>query len=145
MRDGLVAHGPDHDLGKFRPGFQAHVRLDPDNAHVEGRALVSADKTHSAAGALHALAQFKARHGEAGRRAGWLLAHLIAAHHAGLYDCAALAERLHGRSAADSERERREAVDACAATHPGLAAPGLPGALANGFARRLPGMQEVTA
>lgn len=108
-----------HDLGKFRRGFQEYVRLDTD-AHVEGRSLVSADKTHSAAGALHALRVLQQRHGDMGRRAGWLLAHLIAAHHAGLYDRARLEERLRGSTADDSERERAEAVDACAASHPEL-------------------------
>ena len=108
-----------HDLGKFRTGFQDYVRLDTD-AHVEGRSLVSADKTHSAAGALHALGALQQRHGDMGRRAGWLLAHLIAAHHAGLYDRAKLAERLCGGTGAESERERAEAVEACASTHPDL-------------------------
>lgn len=108
-----------HDLGKFRPGFQRYVRMDND-AHLEGRALVSADKTHSAAGALHAMQSLQDGHGDLGRRAGWLVAHLIAAHHAGLYDRKDLAERLHGGSGAQSERERQEAVQACATSHPEL-------------------------
>jgi CRISPR-associated endonuclease/helicase Cas3 len=108
-----------HDLGKFRPGFQRYLRLDAD-AHIEGRSLVSTDKTHSAAGALHALDSLQRVHGDIGRRAGWLLAHLIAAHHAGLYDRSDLAERLQGRGAADSQRERQEAIDACAAQWPDL-------------------------
>lgn len=131
VAEGTAAFAPDsarawghlaglwHDLGKFRPGFQRYVRLD-DNAHVEGRSLVSADKTHSAAGALHALKALQQRHGDTGRRAGWLLAHLIAAHHAGLYDRPRLAERLHGGNADDSEREWAEAVEACAVCHPAL-------------------------
>lgn len=101
-----------HDLGKFRPGFQRHVRQDFD-AHVEGRALVSADKTHSAAGALHALELLKARHGAHGQAGGWLLANLIASHHHGLYDHDQLAERLLGGGAQTSCRERDEAVTAC--------------------------------
>lgn len=115
-----------HDLGKFRPGFQRYVRMDSD-AHVEGRTLVSADKTHSAAGALHAMQSLQDRHGDPGRRTGWLVAHLIAAHHAGLYDRKDLADRLHGSGDAHSERERQEAVQSCAACHPELLAlpPGL--------------------
>ncbi|HOM13374.1 MAG TPA: CRISPR-associated endonuclease Cas3'' [Rubrivivax sp.] len=108
-----------HDLGKFRPGFQRYVRLDLD-AHIEGRALVSADKTHSAAGAMHALDLLKARHGAHGRAGGWLLAHLIASHHHGLYDHDQLAERLLGGGAAASERERDEALAACGAATPEL-------------------------
>lgn len=108
-----------HDLGKFRPGFQRYIRLD-ENAHIEGRSLVSADKTHSAAGALHALQTLQQRHGDIGRRAGWLLAHLIAAHHAGLYDRNDLEERLKGRGAKDSARELHEAIESCAARHPDL-------------------------
>ena len=109
-----------HDLGKYRPGFQAYVRQDPD-LHVEGRAIVSSDKTHSAAGALHALQAFIGAHsGAPGRSGGWLLAHVIAAHHAGLYDHADLQERLHGGGGPASERERAEAVAVCAQTHPAL-------------------------
>lgn len=108
-----------HDLGKFRPGFQRYLRSDAD-AHIEGRSLVSADKTHSAAGALHALHSLQGKHGDLGRRVGWLLAHVIAAHHAGLYNRCDLAERLQGRGAPDSTRELHEAVDACAADWPDL-------------------------
>jgi CRISPR-associated endonuclease/helicase Cas3 len=108
-----------HDLGKFRPGFQRYVREDFET-HIEGRAGVTSDKTHSAAGALHALWSLEMRYGASGRRAGWLLAHLIAAHHAGLYDGSKLANRLHGARAAEAERERREAVDACEAGCPEL-------------------------
>ena len=108
-----------HDLGKFRPGFQRYVQQDRD-AHVEGRALVSADKTHSAAGALHAIELLKSRHGAHGRAAGWLLAHLIASHHHGLYDHDQLAERLLGGGGRASCRERDEAVAACTTTCPSL-------------------------
>ena len=115
-----------HDLGKFRPGFQSYVRQD-DEAHIEGRGVVGRDKTHSAAGAVHALQTLKQRFGEPGRQVGWLLAHLIAAHHAGLYDAAELQERLIGGTRADSEREHQEAVAACASHAPELLA--LPEAL----------------
>lgn len=108
-----------HDLGKFRPGFQRYIRLDPD-AHVEGRALVSADKTHSAAGALQVLHALQQRHGDLGRRVGWLLAHLIAAHHAGLYDHGDLVERLCAGGADNSRREWEEATFACNAHEPTL-------------------------
>ncbi|HEY1128314.1 MAG TPA: CRISPR-associated endonuclease Cas3'' [Roseateles sp.] len=74
-----------HDLGKARPGFQRHIRRNPD-AHIEGRAP-GAEKTHSAAGALHARAEFErlldARSADALAR---VLQYLIAGHHAGLAD-----------------------------------------------------------
>jgi CRISPR-associated endonuclease/helicase Cas3 len=111
-----------HDLGKFRPGFQHYIRLDPDT-HVEGRALVSADKTHSAAGALQALHVLQQRHGDLGRRVGWLLAHLIAAHHAGLYDHDQLIERLQGSGSASCLREWAEATQVCQAHEPALLEP----------------------
>ncbi|MFO1294239.1 MAG: CRISPR-associated helicase Cas3' [Rubrivivax sp.] len=110
-----------HDLGKFRPGFQRYVRQD-GSLHVEGRAAVSADKTHSAAGALHALASLEGHSGDWGRAVGWLLAHVIAGHHAGLYDHAELADRLRGGARDASERERREAVAACTAIDAALLA-----------------------
>jgi CRISPR-associated endonuclease/helicase Cas3 len=129
-----------HDLGKFRPGFQRYIRL-ADDAHIEGRGVGQRDKSHSAAGALHALLALKQRDGEAGRCAGWLLAHLIAAHHAGLYDRADLEDRLRGTGQADSEREYDEARMACARVAPELLA--LPAALDS---RRLlldaPGQRE---
>lgn len=109
-----------HDLGKFRPGFQKYIRLD-ENTHIEGR-VSGRDKTHSAAGSLHALQTLQARDGAFGRCAGWLLAHLIAAHHAGLYDRADLVERLAGAGQADSEREMTEAVEVAARHAPELLA-----------------------
>ncbi|MBK6789805.1 MAG: CRISPR-associated endonuclease Cas3'' [Betaproteobacteria bacterium] len=129
-----------HDLGKFRPGFQSYVRQD-DEAHIEGRGVVGRDKTHSAAGAVHALQTLKQRFGEPGRQVGWLLAHLIAAHHAGLYDAAELQERLIGGTRADSEREHQEAVAACASHAPELLA--LPEALdAKALLPGIPGLRE---
>ncbi len=107
-----------HDLGKFRPGFQRYIRLD-ENTHIEG-ALSAREKSHSAAGALHAMQTLQQRHGESGRALGWLLAHLIAAHHAGLYDRGDLAERLLGGGGADSQREFSEAMEACARYAPQL-------------------------
>ena len=68
-----------HDVGKYRPAFQARIRrvsgYDPD-AHIEG---AENRPDHSTAGALHALAA-------AGPLAGRLLAYLITGHHAGLPD-----------------------------------------------------------
>ena len=67
-----------HDLGKYRPSFQAYIRQASGfatDAHIEdapGRVI------HSTAGALLACDRF----GPAGR----LLAYLIAGHHAGLAD-----------------------------------------------------------
>lgn len=115
-RLGQVA-GRWHDLGKFRPGFQTYVRRDPD-LHIEGRPIVSSDKTHSAAGALHAMQVLQGQHGDPGRRIGRLIAQVIAAHHAGLYDDADFMERLCGGGAEASERERNEAVQVCSRAYP---------------------------
>jgi CRISPR-associated endonuclease/helicase Cas3 len=129
-----------HDLGKFRPGFQRYIRED-QNAHIEGRGVGQRDKSHSAAGAVHALQELKERFGESGRQAGWLLAHLIAAHHAGLYDAAELKDRLLGGGRGDSEREHREAADACVVHAPALLA--LPAALdARAMLHGIPGLRE---
>lgn len=72
-----------HDLGKARPGFQQHVCHNSD-AHIEGH-VPGAEKTHSAAGALHARAEFNrlldARSADGVAR---VLQYLIAGHHAGL-------------------------------------------------------------
>lgn len=68
-----------HDLGKYSADFQRYIReasgFERVNAHVEGRA---GRVNHSSAGALHAIE----RYGDIGK----LLAQLIMAHHAGLYD-----------------------------------------------------------
>lgn len=108
-----------HDLGKFRPGFQTYVRLD-ENAHIENRGVGQRDKSHSAAGALHAMQSLEARFAAHGRRAGWVLAQLIAAHHAGLYDAQDLRERLQGRDASESRREYEEASRSCRQHEPAL-------------------------
>lgn len=108
-----------HDLGKFRRGFQDFVRQD-ENAHIEGRGVVGPAKTHSAAGALHALTVLRQRDGANGRRAGLLLAHLIASHHAGLYDAADLVDRLEGSRGTESLREYDEALAVCRAAAPEL-------------------------
>ncbi len=109
-----------HDLGKYRRGFQTYVRLTAD-AHIEGRLPKRSDKSHSAAGALHAIDVLRQRFGTDGERAGRLLAYVIAGHHAGLADwTASLDRRLFGTGAADSEREFAEARLACEEGEPDL-------------------------
>lgn len=111
-----------HDLGKFRPGFQAYIRQTPD-AHIEGRLPAPArrETTHSAAGALHAVDRLAAVHGPAGERAARLLAYVIAGHHAGLADwVAGLDDRLFGARAGDSRHERDQAVAGCTMRAPDL-------------------------
>lgn len=106
-----------HDLGKFRPGFQRYVRESSD-AHIEGKASTAPtgrEKTHSAAGALHAMRSFEARFGPGGATAARALAYVIAGHHAGLdnwHD--GLDPRLLGGNRDHAETEYREAVEACA-------------------------------
>ena len=90
-----------HDLGKYRPGFQNYIRLAAGTeAHIEGR-VPGRDKTHSGAGALHAIERF----GIAGR----ILAYLIAGHHCGLRDWNG---GLDLRLAADNPDTRRELDEA---------------------------------
>jgi CRISPR-associated endonuclease/helicase Cas3 len=108
-----------HDLGKYRPGFQTYIRLVTD-AHIEGKLPSRSDKSHSAAGALHALETLRQHFGPHGERVGRLLAYVIAGHHAGLDDwTAGLDARLLGTGAPDSEREHKEACAAyeIAASH----------------------------
>lgn len=90
-----------HDLGKYRPGFQRYIRSRNDgNAHLETH-VISHDKTHAAAGAVHAVERF----GVAGRA----LAYLIVGHHGGLRDWAGgLDDRLSSANA-DARREYDEA------------------------------------
>jgi len=106
-----------HDFGKGRAGFQRHIRIDRD-AHVEGK-VPGAEKTHSAAGALHAQVEFArkldARSAELLSR---VLQYLIAGHHAGLADWqpqdghAGLAPRL---ASAAAQLEYGEALKGLAA------------------------------
>ncbi len=111
-----------HDLGKYRAGFQDYIRRSegPD-AHIEGRAVVGRDKTHSTAGAIHALETFKRTHGENGAKAARVLAYLIASHHAGLYDWESatgahsdLCDRLFAASGAFAAAAQREYAEALA-------------------------------
>lgn len=98
-----------HDLGKYRPGFQQYIRQVND-AHIEGKLPRNSDKTHSAAGALHALRTFEHRFGKTGGQVARALAYVIAGHHAGLADWeASLDTRLLGAGAPNSECEYDQA------------------------------------
>lgn len=111
--DVAAVAGAWHDLGKFRPGFQKYVRSPKGGeAHIEGR-VADRDKTHSAAGALHAVERF----GLPGR----LLAYLVAGHHGGLPDWHG---GLDGRLASDNADSRRERDEARAAAPHDLLAQG---------------------
>jgi CRISPR-associated endonuclease/helicase Cas3 len=78
-----------HDLGKSRPGFQRYIRQcaaeHSDDAHIENK-VAGPDKTHSAAGALHAIEVFRKLDPARGAQLARVLAYLIAGHHAGLAD-----------------------------------------------------------
>lgn len=75
-----------HDLGKYRDGFQKYIRsVNGPEAHLEGK-VSGPDKTHSTAGALHAIGVFRKTHGKNGELVARVLVYLIASHHAGLYD-----------------------------------------------------------
>lgn len=95
-----------HDLGKYRPAFQAYIRnasgFEAENAHIEG---VGNRVDHSTVGAVHAVADL-------GEGAGRLLAYLIAGHHTGLPDWngdnASLFQRLE---AAGKKGWLKEALD----------------------------------
>ncbi|MCG6117659.1 MAG: CRISPR-associated helicase Cas3' [Aquimonas sp.] len=83
-----------HDLGKYAADFQRYlleangVEVDHEDAGIGDSGRVD----HSAAGALHALMQLG--------QLGALIAHPIAAHHAGLYDASDLETRLQRANAA---------------------------------------------
>ena len=74
-----MAAGLWHDLGKYRSAFQKYIRdasgYERENAHVESPQRV----THSTAGAVHAINQWPSV-------PGYIIAYLIAGHHAGLPD-----------------------------------------------------------
>lgn len=90
-----------HDIGKFRPGFQKYVRSPRGGeAHIEAR-VPGRDKTHSTAGALHAIERFAL--------AGRVLAYLIAGHHAGLGDWHGGLDARLAKDNADTRREYDEA------------------------------------
>jgi len=114
-----------HDLGKYAADFQRYlldangVEVDQEDAGISDSGKVD----HSGAGAAHALATLGVL--------GEPVAHIIAAHHAGLYDQAELEERLLRVSA-------KGRLDAALRGRPPAkilqsAMPGLP---------RIPGSQE---
>ena len=105
-----------HDLGKLRPGFQRYIRQcaaeRSEDAHIESK-VAGSDKTHSAAGALHAREVFDRLDPKQGKLLARVLAYLIAGHHAGLADWEnaenrCLSFRLAG---IDAQREYQEAID----------------------------------
>ncbi len=68
-----------HDLGKYRPAFQAHIRKSSgyeQDAHITSEK--SSNTSHASTGAVHAMEKF----GDVGK----ILAYAIAGHHAGLPD-----------------------------------------------------------
>ena len=95
-----MAAGLWHDLGKYRAAFQNYIRdasgYERENAHVESPQRV----THSTAGAVHAINQWPSV-------PGYIIAYLIAGHHAGLPDWSgnrgSLQFRLQGAGAEYSE------------------------------------------
>ncbi|MFT3719138.1 CRISPR-associated endonuclease Cas3'' [Pseudorhodoferax sp.] len=111
-----------HDLGKFRPGFYRYIRaVTGVDAHIEGKWPAGSEKSHSAAGALHALDAFARRDGPAGRAFARVLAYIIAGHHAGLDDWTnGLDTRLLGTRGPDSRREYDEARAECLREAPEL-------------------------
>lgn len=111
-----------HDLGKYRPGFQRYIRqVNGHEAHIEGKLPSGSDKSHSAAGALHAMRTLEAHFGPNGAVIARVLAYVIAGHHAGLGDwIAGLDRRLLGTGGADSEREYAEALARCLKQDPDL-------------------------
>ena len=102
-----------HDLGKFRAGFQRYIRSQAGgDAHLETR-VTTRDKTHAAAGAVHAIERF----GISGRA----LAYLITGHHGGLRDWHG---DLDARLSDDNTDTRREYNEARAAAPEPLLAQG---------------------
>lgn len=90
-----------HDLGKFRHGFQKYIRSQAGaEASIESR-VPGRDKTHSSAGALHAVERF----GDAGRA----LAYLIAGHHGGLRDWHGGLDARLAKGNPDAQREYEDA------------------------------------
>jgi CRISPR-associated endonuclease/helicase Cas3 len=102
-----TAAGQWHDLGKYRPPFQAYIRrasgFERENAHIE-QDKRPARVTHSTAGAKHAIEQWPSV-------PGYILAYLISGHHAGLPDWSGGPGALQFRLA-EAEQEYREALSA---------------------------------
>ena len=102
-----------HDLGKYAADFQRYlleangVEVDHEDAGIGDSGRVD----HSGAGAVHALGVLSGK--------GQPIAHVIAAHHAGLYDDSGLLERLHAVRA----KGRLDAVQRAAPPEEILSAP----------------------
>lgn len=112
-----------HDLGKYAADFQRYlleangVEVDHEDAGIGDSGRVD----HSAAGALHALAQL--------HPFGSLIAHPIAAHHAGLYDASELEARLErARTAGRLEAAKLGAPPPHVLDGEALSPPAIPGA-----------------
>lgn len=113
-----------HDVGKYRQGFQRYIRQsnDPD-AHIEGR-VVGKEKTHSAAGALHARAYLVETHGAPGALVAHVLGYVIAGHHAGLGNWhGGLQERLTGTDAGNELRDALAGSPPSSVVNPAMALP----------------------
>lgn len=99
-----IAAGLWHDLGKYREAFQKYIRdasgYERENAHVESPQRV----THSTAGAVHAINQWPSV-------PGYIIAYLIAGHHAGLADWSGNRGSLQFRLQ-EAGREYSEAMEA---------------------------------
>ncbi|ODU41466.1 CRISPR-associated helicase Cas3' [uncultured Aquimonas sp.] len=111
-----------HDLGKYAADFQRYlleangVEVDHEDAGIGDSGRVD----HSAAGALHALCQLGPL--------GALIAHPIAAHHAGLYDASELEARLQrARTAGRLEAAKLAAPPPHVLDSAALAPPTIPG------------------
>jgi CRISPR-associated endonuclease/helicase Cas3 len=111
-----------HDLGKARLGFQRYVRSNAD-AHIEGR-VAGSEKTHSAAGALHARAMFIQQLGpQQGEGLSRVLQYLIAGHHGGLvnWNAGELGQGLAPRlSSSEAQTEYSEALQVALSAMPEL-------------------------
>ncbi|MBE5317277.1 MAG: CRISPR-associated helicase Cas3' [Xanthomonadales bacterium] len=112
-----------HDLGKYAADFQRYlleangVEVDHEDAGIGDSGRVD----HSAAGALHALRHLG--------QLGVLIAHPIAAHHAGLYDASELEARLErARTAGRLEAAKLGAPPPHVLDSTALAPPTIPGA-----------------
>lgn len=124
--DWLAFAGLWHDLGKYRRGFQRYIRQSHDaDAHIEGR-VAGKDKTHSAAGALHARDYLTQTHGPHGQFVAHVLSYLIAGHHAGLDNWhQGLNERLAGEDAQRELHDTRLAAPPATLLAPDLPLPSL--------------------
>jgi CRISPR-associated endonuclease/helicase Cas3 len=107
-----------HDMGKYREKFQTYIRdasgYERENAHVEQQ-RTSQRVTHSTAGAVHAIQQWRSV-------PGYVLAYLISGHHAGLPDWSGGRSSLQFRLA-EATQEYEESLQAPIPKHLLNAAP----------------------